>query len=89
MNKHLIYKYKNRKLYSKEYGQYVSINDVVELVRKKANIQVIDYTSNTDITNKVLKQAFLRGVQKLPTWYLKKLIQTDGQELLKNDQAKD
>lgn len=54
-----IKKFKNRKLYSKEKSQYVTLNYLVEKLRNKEDFRVVEHGTETDITNKTLKQALV------------------------------
>lgn len=54
-----IKKFKNRKLYSKTTKSYVTLNYLVDKLRKKESFQVVEHGTNLDITNKTLKQALV------------------------------
>lgn len=54
-----IKKFKNRKLYSKDKSQYVTLNYLVEKLRNKEDFKVVEHGTEIDITNKTLKQALV------------------------------
>jgi len=53
---HFIYKYANRKLYSKALSQTCNIRDIELWVRHGENIVVIDNKTQTDITDRIFLQ---------------------------------
>ncbi len=55
----IILKYKNRKLYSKTKKGYVSLAEIITKIKNDELFQVIDYETNTDVTNQTLKQALI------------------------------
>lgn len=52
----IIKKYPNRRLYDTAISQYITLDEVRELVLKHVKFQVIDVRSNEDMTNYVLLQ---------------------------------
>lgn len=52
----IIKKYKNRKLYSPESSQYVTLNDIQQFVKDKKDFKVVD-TKGNDITAETLIQS--------------------------------
>lgn len=56
---HLIKKYPNRRLYDTETSQYVTLEDIRQLVRDGTEVQVIDSKTKEDITRTVLLQIIL------------------------------
>lgn len=57
-----IVKYANRKLYAPsgevtDHGGYVTLKDVVELVRSGNTVQIEDNATSADITDKVMLEA--------------------------------
>ena len=54
-----IKKYPNRRLYDTETSQYMTLDDLRELVKQGAEIQVIDSKTKEDITRSVLLQIIL------------------------------
>ncbi|HMV49970.1 MAG TPA: polyhydroxyalkanoate synthesis regulator DNA-binding domain-containing protein [Blastocatellia bacterium] len=55
----IIKRYGNRRLYNTETGAYVTYQDLIGIIRKGHDIQVIDSTSKADVTKAVLMQAIL------------------------------
>lgn len=55
----IIKKYPNRRLYDTEASQYVTLDDLRELVKQGAELQVIDSKSKEDITRTILLQIIL------------------------------
>ncbi|MDP3561831.1 MAG: polyhydroxyalkanoate synthesis regulator DNA-binding domain-containing protein [Legionellaceae bacterium] len=55
----LIKKYKNRRLYDLEMSQYITIDDLQRYVIEGIVFQVVDSTSNKDITSMTLLQIFV------------------------------
>lgn len=43
-------KYSNRKLYNKDKGGYITLDDVKDYIVKKQDFKVVDYSSKNDIT---------------------------------------
>jgi polyhydroxyalkanoate synthesis regulator protein len=54
-----IKKFKNRKLYSKTTKSYVTLNYLVDKLRKNESFQVVEHGTNLDITSKTLRQALV------------------------------
>jgi len=67
--RHLIKKYANRKLYDTRTSQYVTLDNLADLVRAGHDIRVVDRDTGNDITQVVLSQIVLteekRGPQRL------------------------
>ena len=63
----VIKKYENRRLYDMTNSRYVNLDDVAEMLRSGAEVQVVDAKTNEDITRTVLTQIIVE--------------QTKGQEL--------
>lgn len=53
----LFIKYRNRKLYSKYKKRYVTLKNILKLVRQGVDIKVIEHESNEDVTKKTLLSA--------------------------------
>ncbi len=74
----LIKKYKNRRLYDLEISQYITIEDLQHYVIEGLAFQVVEASSNKDITNPVLLQIFVEmetnSVQFLSPEVLRQLI---------------
>jgi polyhydroxyalkanoate synthesis regulator protein len=52
-----IKKFKNRKLYSKTTKSYVTLNYLVDKLKRNETFQVVEHGTNLDITAKTLRQA--------------------------------
>jgi len=52
-----IKRYANRKLYDTEDSRYVSLEDILKLIRADEDIEVVDSRSGEDITSVILAQA--------------------------------
>lgn len=57
MKQNVILKYPNRKLYSKLESRYISLKEILALVRLGATFSVQDTTTKNDITAQTLLQA--------------------------------
>jgi polyhydroxyalkanoate synthesis regulator protein len=69
-----ITRYKNRKLYSKELGTYVTLADIRELIQtQKKSVRITDF-DGTDITAKTLTQV-LAVTKNVPVSTLQTLIE--------------
>jgi len=55
----IIKRYGNRRLYNTETGSYVTYQDLISVIRAGHDIQVIDSTTQADVTKSVLIQAIL------------------------------
>ena len=67
---HRIKKYANRKLYDVTTKQYVTMDNIAELVQAGEDVRIIDNTSDKDITQEVVSQlvgrVFDGQARKLP-----------------------
>lgn len=54
-----IVKYGNRKLYAKDFSRYITLSEMIKLVKANNQIKVTDHVSKLDVTNKTLKSALL------------------------------
>jgi polyhydroxyalkanoate synthesis repressor PhaR len=74
----VIKRYANRKLYDAQASRYVSLDDLLELIRAGENIQVVDAGSGEDLTSVTLAQVILereRGRRGgLPAAFLHQVI---------------
>ncbi|MCD6401947.1 MAG: polyhydroxyalkanoate synthesis regulator DNA-binding domain-containing protein [Anaerolineales bacterium] len=61
-----IKRYSNRKLYDTETKRYITLSDVITMLREGKDITVIDNQSGRDITNLTLTQTILELEKK--TW---------------------
>lgn len=73
----IIKKYSNRRLYDTEASQYITLEELAELIRRGAEVRVLDAKSNDDLTQATLAQIIIesRGAGKLlPVPLLMQLI---------------
>jgi polyhydroxyalkanoate synthesis repressor PhaR len=74
-----IRRYANRKLYDVKASRYVSLGDLLDLIRCGETITVLDVASGDDITCLVLAQVLLTGERpgkaKVPATVLHQIIQ--------------
>jgi polyhydroxyalkanoate synthesis repressor PhaR len=80
----LIKRYPNRKFYDTEDKRYVSLKDIVSLVRAGEEIQVTDNSTGEDMTTLVLSQILREQERRgsfLPQSLLASLIRTSGGSL--------
>jgi polyhydroxyalkanoate synthesis repressor PhaR len=75
---HRIKKYANRKLYDVTTKQYVTMDEIAELVRAGEDVRITDNTSGKDITHEVISQlvgrVFDGQARKLPPAVLMQLL---------------
>ncbi len=89
----VIKRYGNRRLYNTETGSYVTYQDLIAIIRTGHDIQVIDSTSQTDVTKSVLMQAILeeeKNQSVLPLPFLFQILRSREdsiQDFLKNHLA--
>lgn len=83
MEKVVIKKYENRRLYDTTHSKYVNLEEVAQMVRQGADLQVVDAKSGEDLTRTILTQIIVdesRGDQSgLPIDLLKQIILTTDQ----------
>ena len=81
----IIKRYPNRKLYDTENKQYITLNRIAELIREGKEVQVIDHTSNEDLTTITLSQIIFEQEKKqsgfVPKNVLAGLVQAGGDTL--------
>ena len=74
----VIKKYENRRLYDSTNSRYVNLDDVAELVRNGADVQVVDAKTNEDLTRTVLTQIIVEETKDrelgLPLELLRQLV---------------
>lgn len=74
----LIKKYANRRLYNTAISQYITLEDVTEMVRKNEDFKVVDAKTGKDLTRSVLAQIIVdeesKGENLLPVSFLRQLI---------------
>lgn len=56
---YLLKRYSNRRLYDPQRGENITLEDVVELIRQDKRVKIVDNTTGSDLTVRVLSQAFL------------------------------
>jgi len=81
----LIKKYPNRRLYNTESSSYITIHDVSKLIKEGSRVEVIDVTSNEDVTALVLTQIIMnkaKNNQELLPGSLLHLVIQFGENLL-------
>ena len=81
----LIKRYPNRKLYDTEAKKYITLDGIAALIRKGEDVQVVDHTTDEDLTAVTLTQIIFEQEKKksgfLPTSVLTGLVQSGGQTL--------
>lgn len=81
----LIKRYPNRKLYDTEAKKYITLDGIAELIRNGEEVQVVDHTTEEDLTAVTLTQIIFEQEKKksgfLPTSVLTGLVQSGGQTL--------
>lgn len=79
----VIKRYPNRKLYDTEAKRYITLDGIAELIREGAEVQVVDHTTDEDLTAVTLTQIIFEQEKKssgfLPTSVLTGLVQAGGQ----------
>lgn len=83
----IIKRYTNRKLYDTEIKRYITLSDIIYMLREGKDITVIDNQSGIDITTLTLTQIILELEKKhggyLPRYILKNLINIGSNALEK------
>ena len=81
----VIKRYPNRKLYNTETKQYITLEEISNLIREGAEVQVLDHTSGEDLTTVTLTQIIFELEKKqsgfLPRSILSGLIQAGGEQI--------
>ncbi len=81
----LIKRYPNRKLYDTGAKQYVSLDQVAQMIRQGADIQVLDHATGDDLTTLTLVQIIAEEEKQrggfLPLPVLQGLVQAGGATL--------
>lgn len=74
----VIKKYENRRLYDTTNSRYVNLEEVAEMIRSGADLQVVDAKSNEDLTRTVLTQIIVEETKGselgLPLELLRQLV---------------
>ncbi len=80
-----IKRYPNRKLYNTETKQYITLEELADLIRSGEEIHVIDNASGADLTALTMTQVLFEQVKKqagfLPRTLLTGLIQAGGEQI--------
>ncbi|BAK83381.1 polyhydroxyalkanoate synthesis repressor PhaR [Komagataeibacter medellinensis] len=78
----IIKKYANRRLYDTEVSAYITLENLMEMVRQDRAFVILDARTGDDITRGVLAQVMLeeetRGRAMLPVAFLRQLIRCYG-----------
>ena len=78
----VIKRYPNRKLYNTEAKRYITLDGIAELIRAGEDIQVVDHTTDEDLTAVTLTQIIFEQEKKkggfLPTSVLTGLVKAGG-----------
>ncbi len=78
-----IKRYDNRKLYDTEASEYVSLDDIAELVRSGKTVEVVDNATGDDLTAQTLTQIILEegkdGRHVIPSDLLHQLLRRSGE----------
>ncbi len=81
----IIKKYANRRLYHTAISQYITLEDVAEMVRKGEDLKVVDARTNEDLTRSILTQIIVdqetKGESMLPVKFLREVIKLYGDNL--------
>ncbi|HTS48547.1 MAG TPA: polyhydroxyalkanoate synthesis regulator DNA-binding domain-containing protein [Bryobacteraceae bacterium] len=62
----VIKKYGNRRMYDTSQSRYVNLDDLAELVRQGADVQVVDAKSGEDLTRVTLTQVIMEDAKDQP-----------------------
>lgn len=78
----LIKRYPNRKLYDTEEKKYVTLDGIADLIRQAEEVQVVDHTTDEDLTAVTLSQIIFEQEKRssgfLPQSVLAGLVQAGG-----------
>ena len=81
----VIKRYSNRKLYDTESKQYITLDEIADLIRQGTELQVIDNVSEEDLTALTLSQIILEQEKKqkgfLPRSVLNALVESGGKSI--------
>lgn len=55
--KHSFKKYSNRKIYSQESSKYVTLGQIIDLIKSGNEVEIISHKTGEDITSEALKEA--------------------------------
>ena len=70
----IIKRYPNRKLYNTETKKYITLNGISELIRAGDDVQIVDYTTDEDLTAVTLTDStqFCYDCGNILGWLLKR-----------------
>lgn len=81
----IIKRYPNRKLYDTEAKRYITLDGIAELIRDGAEVQVVDHTTDEDLTAVTLTQIIFEQEKRnsgfLPKSVLTGLVRAGGDTL--------
>ena len=81
----VIKRYSNRKLYDTAKKQYITLDQIADLIREGVELQVVDNVSGDDLTNLTLSQIILEQEKKqkgfLPRSVLNALVEAGGKPI--------
>ncbi len=81
----IIKRYRNRKLYNTESKRYITLDEIAELIKAQADIQVIENDTGNDLTATTLSQIIFESEKnqagELPVNLLFSLIQSGGKRI--------
>lgn len=79
----VIKRYPNRKLYDTVSKKYITLDGIAEIIRRGEEVQVVDHTTDEDLTAVTLTQIIFEQEKKkggfLPTSILTGLVQAGGE----------
>lgn len=82
MDVRVIRKYANRRLYDTSAKRYVNLDEIAEMIRAGADIQVVDAKTREDVTRSILTQIIVEDTRNhnggLPLEILRELIALSG-----------
>jgi len=64
LEKTIIKKYSNRRLYNTDTSEYVTLQEVADLIREGADVEVVDAKSREDVTALILTQIILEETKQ-------------------------
>jgi polyhydroxyalkanoate synthesis repressor PhaR len=91
VNKIVIKKYPNRRLYNTATSQYITLEDIFSMIKKGDTVKVVDSKTSEDITRATLTQIILeqeiKGFPLLPTEFLEMIIKLYDHPAMANWQS--
>lgn len=80
----IIKRYTNRKLYDTVESRYVTLDEIAEMVKSGAEVQIVDNRTKEDLTSVTLAQIIFeeeKKTSKMPLAMLREIIRTGGERL--------